>query len=411
MDLDDGDGDQAVYSLDFPAHQTFSVQIFGKDIRGASGISAHFRYDAVQIEYQGFDPGGALPNAQAIIQQDATSIRIDVSSLSGTATVNSGLVGTLRLRTTASFSDTEVWMVEAELTRDGQTETISRAVGVALQVAAPASPDFDGNGVVGFSDFVAFAGLFGAQRGDGKYVAAFDLNGDGGVGFDDFLIFASSFGEEANRAPAFTAAHPVTRSVEENTAADEPIGDPITATDADGDSLTYRLRGVHADSFSIASGTGQLMTKEGIAYDHEARDTYSVAVRATDGQGGRATIVVGIAVTDADEPPSAPPDSVVAAPRDTALSVTWHAADDEAGKPPVSGYEVAHRTADSEEWPEGLLREGRTDTSVTISGLTNEQAYDVRVRTLNDEGRESMVRSRCRGRLRWVRGRWASWPH
>ena len=128
------------------------------------------------------------------------------------------------------------------------------------------------------------------------------------------------------------------------------------------------------------------MTKEGIAYDHEARDTYSVTVRATDGEGGRATIVVGITVADVGEPPSVPPDSVVVAPRDTALSVSWVAADDEDGKPAVSGYEVAHRTADSEEWLEGFLRESRTDTSVIIAGLTNEQAYDVRVRTLNDEG-------------------------
>ena len=117
--------------------------------------------------------------------------------------MNTGLVGTVRLRTTAAFSDTEIWLVDAELARGGQTETISSAIGVALQVAAPPSPDFDGNGVVGFSDFVAFAGAFGAQRGDGKYVAKYDLNNDGSIGFDDLLIFAESFGKNpVNRAPA-----------------------------------------------------------------------------------------------------------------------------------------------------------------------------------------------------------------
>ena len=386
MDLDDTDGDQALSSLDLLPDQPFSLQIFGIDIQGATGVSARFRYDASQVAYEGFDPGEALPNAQAVARQDTTSLGIDVSSLSGTATVNAGLVGTLRLRTTPDFSDTEVWLIHAELTREGQTETISAAIGVMLQVAAAPSPDFDGNGLVGFSDFVAFAGVFGAQRGDGKYSTAFDLTVDGGIAFDDFVIFAASFGEAANRGPEFTAAPPVTRSVEENTAAGEAIGDPVTATDADGDSLTYRLRGVHADSFSIDSGTGQLMSKEGVAYDHEARDTYSVTVRATDGEGGRAIVVVGIAVTDVDEPPSTAPDSVWVASRDSALAVAWFAAMDEAGKPPVSGYEVSRRTAGSETWMEGLLLESRTDTSVTISGLTNEQAYDVRVRTLNDEG-------------------------
>ena len=52
----------------------------------------------------------------------------------------------------------------------------------------------------------------------------------------------------------------------------------------------------------------------------------------------------------------------------------------------MSGYEAAHRAADAEAWQEGLLVESRTDTGVTIGGLTNEQPYQVRVRTLNDEG-------------------------
>ncbi len=257
---------------------------------------------------------------------------------------------------------------------------------MALQISAPPSPDFDGNGLVGFSDFVAFAGAFGARKGDRKYVAAYDLNNDGMIAVDDFVIFATSFGETANRAPAFAAAPPVTRSVEENPPADQPIGDPVSANDADGDSLTYRLRGLYADRFSIDAGTGQLITKDGIAYDHEGRDMYSVTVRVNDGQGGRATVVVGIAVTDVDEPPAGPPDGVVVAPRDTALTVTWNAALDEAGKPPVSGYEVAYRPVDSEDWLEGLFQSSRADTSVRLTGLANEQPYHVRVRTLNDEG-------------------------
>ena len=208
--------------------------------------------------------------------------------------------------------------------------------------AAPPSPDFDGNGMVGFSDFLAFAGAFGTSRGDEKYVAAYDLNGDGAIGFDDFLIFAGSFGEEANRVPVFGVASPVTRTVDENTAAGEPIGDPIAATDADGDSLTYRLSGVHADSFEIDAATGQLLTREGTTYDHEARDRYSVTVRAGDGRGGRARVAVNVAVADVDEPPSAAPDSVRVASRDSTLAVSWLAALDEAGKPPVSGYELAH---------------------------------------------------------------------
>ena len=56
-------------------------------------------------------------------------------------------------------------------------------------------PDFDGDGTIGFGDFVIFAGVFGARQGDEKYDATHDLNGDGSIGFADFLIFAQNFGK------------------------------------------------------------------------------------------------------------------------------------------------------------------------------------------------------------------------
>ena len=60
---------------------------------------------------------------------------------------------------------------------------------------AAALPDFDGDGTVGFGDFVIFAGVFGASQGDEKWEARFDLDGDGGIGFSDFVIFAQHFGK------------------------------------------------------------------------------------------------------------------------------------------------------------------------------------------------------------------------
>jgi len=46
-------------------------------------------------------------------------------------------------------------------------------------VTVNVSPDFDGNGIVDFADFLAFAGLFGARQGDGRYDARYDLDSDG----------------------------------------------------------------------------------------------------------------------------------------------------------------------------------------------------------------------------------------
>ena len=59
---------------------------------------------------------------------------------------------------------------------------------------ATASPDFDGDNFVGFTDFLIFAGTYGSRQGDGRYNAAQDLNSDGSIDFSDFLIFAGSYG-------------------------------------------------------------------------------------------------------------------------------------------------------------------------------------------------------------------------
>ena len=165
-----------------------------------------------------------------------------------------------------------------------------------LSLGAAPSPDFDKSGVVDFPDFLLFVGAFGAQKGDEKYEARYDLNGDGAIGFDDFLIFASSFGKAANQVPVFTFASPVIRSVDENTSAGMPIGDPVSATDPDGDILTYRLTGSDASAFTIVPGSGQIQTKEGVTYDYEIRRVYSVTVEVDDGRGGIDNIAVRISV-------------------------------------------------------------------------------------------------------------------
>lgn len=58
--------------------------------------------------------------------------------------------------------------------------------------------DFDGNGTIGFADFLLFVAKFGVSEGDEGYDARFDLDGDGAIGFGDFLIFANDFGKEAS---------------------------------------------------------------------------------------------------------------------------------------------------------------------------------------------------------------------
>ena len=79
------------------------------------------------------------------------------------------------------------------------------------------------------------------------------------------------------------------------------MGAPLTATDQDSDTLTYAISGTDAGSFEIDDATGQLLTKSGVTYDYEAKDTYSLTVTADDGNGAAATIAVTVNLTDVEE--------------------------------------------------------------------------------------------------------------
>ena len=66
-----------------------------------------------------------------------------------------------------------------------------------------------------------------------------------------------------NTAPEFATATS-TRTVAENTAAVENIGEPVTATDAEDDTLTYSLGGADAESFFIVPSSGPVADESAI---------------------------------------------------------------------------------------------------------------------------------------------------
>ena len=99
----------------------------------------------------------------------------------------------------------EVWSVA--FSRDGSILASGSLDGTVLlwdmspyitpQTSATApTPDFDGDGIVGISDFLLFVDHFGLTQGDAGYDARYDLDGDGSIGISDFLIFANAFGKD-----------------------------------------------------------------------------------------------------------------------------------------------------------------------------------------------------------------------
>ena len=206
-----------------------------------------------------------------------------------------------------------------------------------------------------------------------------------------YLSVPAEGGSDENTAPAF-AEPSATRSVEEHVGdartTEETVvglGDALVATDDDGDALTYTLEGEDADAFTIDEGTGQLSTKAGVGYDHEAKASYAFTVRADDGRGGSATVEVTVAVANVDEPPVAPAVPAVAAlaGSETGLTVRWTAPGN-AGRPAIESYDLQYRSGTSGDWTDGP--DGVEGASATLGGLDEDTLYQVQVRAVNAEG-------------------------
>ena len=188
--------------------------------------------------------------------------------------------------------------------------------------------------------------------------------------FDDGTSTIRSFTETVG-----SATEGVTRS----------IGSAVAATDDDGDTLEYSLEGTDASEFTVVSTSGQLGTKAGERYDHEADSSYAVRVKVVDGNGGTDTINVTINVTDVDEAPLAPAAPTVSPTTGstTSLDVSWGAPDD-TGRPTTASYDLRHKKTTDATWTTGP--QGVSRTSRSIGSLDANTEYQVQVRATNSEG-------------------------
>ena len=140
-----------------------------------------------------------------------------------------------------------------------------------------------------------------------SYAIAVDLYSrvDGADFLVDSIIVTINVTEidrDIKRGPAFTEGKNTTRSVAENTPSGVNIGAPVSATDPDGDTLTYSWGSTNASKFFyLDTSTGQLRTKAPL--DYEGKKQYNIVVSVTDGKYGNDSITVIINVTDVFEPP------------------------------------------------------------------------------------------------------------
>ncbi len=110
--------------------------------------------------------------------------------------------------------------------------------------------------------------------------------------------------QAANNEPQF-ALDSANLSVNEDAAVGSNVGSPVTATDGDGDALTYALTG--SGAFAIDASTGQI-TVQG-ALDYETQSSYALTVSVSDGKDASGgdntavddTIAMTVSVGNVDE--------------------------------------------------------------------------------------------------------------
>ena len=187
-----------------------------------------------------------------------------------------------------------------------------------------------------------------------------------------------------NNAPVFDPAT-ADREVPENSAAGTDVGAVIPeATDADsGDTLNYSLEGTDARSFAFNASTRQITTRENVTYNYEAKSSYSVRVKASDGTDS-ATLAVTIGLTDVAEQSARPAKPRLSPVRGstTSLAARWTRPGLNGG-PAITGYDVQYREAPAGGWME--WPHGDATVTTTITGLTAGGSYQARVRAKNGE--------------------------
>ena len=183
------------------------------------------------------------------------------------------------------------------------------------------------------------------------------------------------------RPPEFDAA-PYTFSIAEDAEVGAPVG-AVSATDPDGDAVTYSIAGGDEDGrFAMATSTGAITVAGEL--DHETTPSHTLTAGASDGKGGTATTTVEIAVTNVIELPGAP-QNLRATTTGAWVRLEWDAPDDAT----VTGYQVLRRQPSIHEVGEFEVHEedtGSADTVYVDTRVEPETRYVYRVKAVNADG-------------------------
>ena len=151
------------------------------------------------------------------------------------------------------------------------------------------------------------------------------------------------------------------------------------STDVDGDTITYLVEYRRNGDVSWTSAGSTTNTSQPLS-SLEASQSYDVQVTPNDGtEDGPVRSMMNLFMTDdPNVPPTQPGALSASAIGITSATVSWGASTDDDGD--TITYKVEYRRSGLTTWNSAGTT---TDTSMSLSGLDSDQAYDVRV-TPND---------------------------
>ncbi|WP_263620100.1 ExeM/NucH family extracellular endonuclease [Salipiger thiooxidans] len=174
---------------------------------------------------------------------------------------------------------------------DGDTLTIVSVAGLST---GGATVGFDGSTVT-YDPGSAFDYLAAGETAQDSFTYVVD---DGKGGTDVSTVTVTVTGE--NDAPVLVA--PETVSVDEGALAFDA---GISASDVDGDALSYALSGADAAQFTIDAATGALAFAGApdfeLPRDADGDNSYEITVTVSDGNGGSDSADLDVIVADVDE--------------------------------------------------------------------------------------------------------------
>ena len=227
---------------------TIAIEVFATGVTTSlRGVILKFAFDASLLSYVKAENSAfplAIPDA---------AVGTSLAATTPATLAASGFLARAEFETVADVTGREFSIgIESVTLAENSASQDELTTASAITFNATPSPDFDGDGTVGFSDFIAFASKFGTQRGDAAFDARFDLDGDGEAGFSDFIVFARQFGTAVAPPPPTPAVAIPDANLRAVIADSLGKGDNAPITRADMETLT----GFSAPNKGIRNLTG-----------------------------------------------------------------------------------------------------------------------------------------------------------